>query len=162
MKALIVVDMQNDFIDGSLAVPGAHEIIVPIQNYIRELVESNNPPYIAFTADAHPKNHSSFAEHGGQWPSHCVRGTRGADLQFGLQAIQRAWNMPLFQKGRMQGKEEYSGLENEALREELTRRGVTEIDVCGLARNYCVEATATAAKALGYKVTVLEHLCRAV
>lgn len=162
MKALLVVDMQNDFIDGTLPVPGAREIIVPIQNYIRDLLLSKHSGFIAFTGCAHPPNHKSFKEQGGQWPAHCVRGTLGSDLQFGLQMIQRSYQMPVYWKGTHPDQEEYSGFANERLNIVLQAAMVTEVEVCGLARNYCVEATAQAAREHGYVVTVLEELCRAV
>jgi nicotinamidase/pyrazinamidase len=169
MKALIVVDMQNDFIDGSLAVPGAAEIIVPIQNYIGDLAErwGDEYPLIAFTACAHPADHCSFKEQGGPWPAHCVVGTKGRRLQPGLEAMSYGGCM-LFEKGSDSDKEEYSALyEGSPLHDWLkgdahTENPVTELEICGLARDYCVQATADAAVALGYKVTILEHLCRAV
>lgn len=162
MKALIIVDMQNDFIDGAMPVPGARDIIAPIQNYLRDMLASKHSGFIAFTGCAHPAKHSSFIEQGGKWPPHCIRGTLGADLQFGLQMIQRAYGLPIYWKGTQADKEEYSGFENKQLVSALALARTEEIEVCGLARNYCVDATAKAAAAQGYQVTVIEELCRAV
>jgi nicotinamidase/pyrazinamidase len=160
MKALIVVDMQNDFITGSLAVKGAQEIVGPIQDRLREAGEARE--VVAFTADAHPADHKSFAEQGGPWPAHCVQETRGFELQPGINAMAQLLGWPCFDKGRDAAREEYSGFDNPDLHRYLRSRHVTEIEVCGLARDFCVEATAEAARQLGYRVTVLEHLCRSV
>ena len=76
-KALIIVDMQNDFISGALAVPRASEIVGPIQDYAFEKYSKENYT-ILLTRDLHPKYHCSFVAHGGHWPPHCVVGTIGA------------------------------------------------------------------------------------
>ena len=77
-KILLVVDVQRDFIDGSLAVPGA-EAIIPEINGIK-----NGADLVYFTLDWHPKDHCSFKANGGQWPEHCVHYTLGASLADGL------------------------------------------------------------------------------
>ena len=75
--ALLVVDMQNDFIEGgSLAVAGSLEIIEPVNRLIRLFTEAGLPIYAS--RDYHPADHRSFAGHGGTWPPHCVAGTPGA------------------------------------------------------------------------------------
>ena len=80
MKALLVVDYQEDFISGSLAVAGAEGIREVIKEKFAEYYD--NLDLIVATIDYHPENHSSFVEQGGPWPKHCVKGTFGC--QFGL------------------------------------------------------------------------------
>jgi nicotinamidase/pyrazinamidase len=159
-KALIVVDMQNDFITGSLAVPNAQEIVGPIQ----ELMYRHwlNDFRVALTRDNHPKTHISFSVNGGKWPMHCVRNTWGAELQIGIRAMVSDMSLMVFRKGENDEVEEYSGFANPKLHEYLQTCDIKEIEICGLARNVCVEDTAQAAHKLGYRVTILEELCRSV
>jgi nicotinamidase/pyrazinamidase len=155
MKALIVVDMQNDFITGSLAVPGAKEIILPIVEYVAEWTG-----YLFYSMCHHPVNHCSFDTEGGSWPVHCVERTSGADIHPALRLLIQT-GVPIV-KGTKADMDEYSAFDNPLLGAAIERAGVKEVEICGLARDYCVEATAEAARQRGYKVTVLEDLCRAV
>lgn len=79
-RALIVVDMLYDFIDGSLACQEAEKTVSATLAFI----EQKHPYPILFIRDHHPANHSSFAEYGGPWPPHCVHGTHGADIHESL------------------------------------------------------------------------------
>lgn len=161
MKALIVVDMQYDFIDGSLAVPGAKDIVYPIQNKMQEYIDEFN--VIVLTKCNHPSNHCSFIENGGKWPKHCVHGTRGSYIQFGISAMASTYSRAIFiLKGMDSDIEQYSGFDKPELHKFLRLTHTDEVEVCGLARNYCVAATAEAARNLGYKTTILEDLCRSV
>jgi nicotinamidase/pyrazinamidase len=159
-KALIVVDMQNDFITGTLAVPNAQEIVGPIQ----EIMYRNwlNDFQVVLTRDNHPKTHISFNVNGGKWPMHCVHNTWGAELQVGIRAMTTEMNLQVFRKGEKAEIEEYSGFANPKLHEHLQKCNIKEVEICGLARNVCVEDTAEAARKLGYKVTISEKLCRSV
>lgn len=78
MNALVIVDPQNDFINGSLAVPGAEKAINNTIEFIKEHKE--DLAYIAITADWHPYDHCSFKEYGGTWESHCVMYSAGASI----------------------------------------------------------------------------------
>lgn len=161
---LIVVDMQNDFTTGSLAVPGALEIVGGIQDLVHQYDTD-----VIFTRCWHPPNHCSFIEYGGKWPRHCVRFTDGARLQVGLGLQVDHRILEIVNKGQDPLVEEYSGFYNPELDELIKDWGDptkldydVRLDICGLARDYCVEATAQAAIARGYKVNVIEELCRAV
>lgn len=150
-SALIVVDMQNDFITGSLAVPQAAEIIKPVNEYIVDFTSKRLPVF--FTADWHIKDHPSFKEQGGQWPAHCVMDTPGAEFVYQMMQPSRAYDHSVIAKGVIE--EAYSGFERTALDNLLQLRKVKTLYVCGLALDYCVKATALDGKRLGYGVYVL-------
>ena len=102
-KILLVVDVQRDFIDGSLAVPGA-EAIIPEINGIK-----NGADLVYFTLDWHPKDHCSFKANGGQWPEHCVHYTLGASLADGLLDGLEEAKTRFILKGQNKEREEYGG-----------------------------------------------------
>ena len=176
MKALTLVDIQNDFLPcGALAVPDG-DAVVPVANRLQTMF-----PLVAATQDWHPVNHGSFAaNHPGKkvfeqidlnglpqtlWPVHCVQGTSGAELAPGLQRERIA---KIFPKGTDAGIDSYSGLfdnghrKSTGLGEWLKAKGVTEVFVCGLATDYCVKFTALDAVALGLETYLLEEACRGV
>jgi len=176
MKALILVDIQNDFLPGGpLAVPHGDEII-PIVNGVQPLF-----PLVVATQDWHPANHGSFAaNHPGKrpfeqidlnglpqtlWPVHCVQGTAGAELAPSLKCERIA---KIFQKGRDPGIDSYSGFFDNGHRRAtgmakwLKGRGVTEVYVCGLATDYCVKYTALDAVGAGFNTHLIEDASRGV
>lgn len=164
MKAIIVVDMQNDFISGTLAVPGAQEIVGPMQDYLFDALENEDvPTSVVCTKDWHPKNHSSFVSNGGTWPMHCVQDTWGAELQVGLRAMRGHYTntWPVLKKGENAGLEEYSGY-TEAMQQYLAFMQPDLVEICGLARDYCVQATYDDIVKAGYNAVILESLCRRV
>ncbi len=176
MNALILIDMQNDFLPGgALAVPDG-TAIVPVVNRLQAAF-----PIVVATQDWHPANHGSFAaSHPGKrlyeritlsglpqtlWPVHCVQNTWGAELAGGLarERIRR-----IFPKGTDVEIDSYSGLfdnghrKSTGLGEWLRAEGITEIYLCGLATDYCVKFTALDAAAMGFKTYVVEDACRGV
>ncbi|MDR3459220.1 MAG: bifunctional nicotinamidase/pyrazinamidase [Verrucomicrobiae bacterium] len=176
MKALILVDIQNDFLPGgALAVPDG-DAIIPVVNRLQAVF-----PLVVATQDWHPANHGSFAaNHPGKsvftqidlnglpqtlWPVHCVQGTRGAELAPGLQRERIA---KIFPKGTDAAIDSYSGLfdngqrKSTGLGEWLKGQGVTEVFVCGLATDYCVKFTALDAARLGFKTHFFEDASRGV
>lgn len=176
MKALIIVDMQNDFVaGGALAVPGG-ETIVPLVNELQKHFD-----LILATQDWHPEDHGSHANNhpdarpgdivdlaGRQqilWPAHCVQGTPGADFVDGLD--QDRWDA-VFQKGVVRHIDSYSGFfdngkeHDTGLAKYLGARGVTDVYVVGLATDYCVKYTALDAVALGFRTHLVADACRAV
>lgn len=160
---LIVVDMQYDFINGTLAVPGAWDIVLAMQEYIA-LFEAHGLGSVYYTACAHPANHCSFVENGGKWPAHCVEGTFGARLQSGLAAMAYGTGK-IIRKGTVADVDEYDGFATGELYALMRADGVSAVEVCGLARDYCVAATAATAASLFMfpgRVTILEELSRAV
>jgi nicotinamidase/pyrazinamidase len=154
MEALIVVDVQNDFCPrGALAVPRGDEVVEPIAALAAAA------EVVVATRDWHPPDHSSFASAGGPWPAHCVAGTPGADLHPGIAALALD---AVIDKGSARDREGYSAFEGTALAELLRSRGVSRVDVTGLALDYCVKATALDARRAGFEVVVHRAATRPV
>jgi len=154
MRALIVVDVQNDFCPGgALAVPEGDAVVEPIN------VMAHGADFVVATRDWHPVDHGSFAEQGGVWPVHCVSGTPGAELHPGIDlgAIGA-----VVDKGQAPDQEGYSAFEGTGLARLLREHGVDAVDVAGLALDYCVKATALDARRAGFDVTVHRGATRAV
>ena len=164
--ALIVVDLQNDFADpaGGLAVAGGTTIIPRINAEI-EAARAGGAT-VVYTQDWHPESTPHFQKDGGIWPVHCVAGTWGAELHPDLVV-----DGPVVRKGA-NGEDGYSGFtmrdpqtgetkptELEGL---LREREISDVFVCGLATDYCVNATAIDATRLGFETRVLAHLCMPV
>lgn len=173
-QALIVVDVQNDFLEtGALPVPGGSQVIGPINSLIPKFST------VVLTQDWHPADHASFAcahkgakpyesvpfPYGEQilWPAHCVQGTRGAELASGLK--QPSVSLCV-KKGTNRDVDSYSAfLEADrksltGLARELRRLGITEVFVCGLATDFCVSWTALDAASAGFKTFVIEEASR--
>jgi len=155
--ALVVVDMQNDFVTGTLAVPGGAEVIEPLNRAIA-LFAAHELPVFA-TRDWHPPNHCSFSAQGGPWPVHCVVGTAGADYVPALRLTQNA--IPVFKATRPEA-DAYSAFAGTSLAAELRKRNVRRLVVGGLATDYCVINTVRDAIAEGFNVVVLADAVRAV
>jgi nicotinamidase/pyrazinamidase len=157
--ALIVVDVQNDFLpNGSLAVPGGDEVVPELNHYIAAFQAKRLP--IFATRDWHPPNHCSFKAYGGPWPPHCVAGTRGAAFAPGLNLP--ASTVVITLKGTEPDRDAYSGFERTDLDARLRAVGVHRLFVGGLATDYCVFNTVKDGLALGYAVFLLQEAIRAV
>lgn len=176
MNALILVDMQNDFVPGgALAVPqGDH--IVPVVHRLQPCFD-----LVVATQDWHPADHGSFAaNHPGHqpgelielnglpqilWPTHCVQGTTGAEFVHGLDRAK--WDR-VFVKGTNPNIDSYSGFfdnghrQSTGLGDYLRAKSVTGVYVAGLATDYCVKFTALDARELGFKTCLIEDACRGV
>lgn len=157
-KALIVVDVQNDFCEGgSLAVAGGAAVAVAISQHIA----SSSYDHVVATRDYHVDPGSHFSETPDfidTWPVHCVAGTPGASFhpELDVSAVEQ-----VFSKGRFAAA--YSGFEAENdLAGWLTDKGVTDVDVVGIATDHCVRATALDAQRNGFRTTVLVGLTAAV
>lgn len=152
-KILLIVDPQNDFITGTLPVPGAEERMMRLSEYItKKGIEYN---IINVTLDSHPEDHSSFIENGGIWPKHCVMHTNGWGFPEYLDNSLKELNqvnsnaiINIYTKGTVSDKEEYSIFDNEkdgvTLKNDIKRliqSGEVFIDVCGIAGDYCVLET---------------------
>jgi nicotinamidase/pyrazinamidase len=176
MKALILVDIQNDFLPrGALAVPDGGAVI-PVANKLQAVF-----PLVVATQDWHPANHGSFAvNHSGKkpfeqidlnglpqtlWPVHCVEDTPGAALAASLKQDRIA---RVFQKGTDPGIDSYSGLfdnghrKSTGLGEWLKAKDASEVFVCGLATDYCVKFTALDSAQFGFKTHFIEDAGRGV
>jgi nicotinamidase/pyrazinamidase len=176
MRALILVDIQNDFCTGgALAVPQG-EAVVPIANRLMSLAD-----VVVATQDWHPADHGSFAaNHPGRklfeladlgglpqvlWPAHCMQWTGGAQFhpELDTRRITR-----VFPKGTDPEIDSYSGFFDNGQRKAtglgdwLKAQRVEEVLVCGLATDYCVKATAIDAVRLGFRTTLVEDACRGV
>ena len=158
MKALLVVDIQNDFCPGgALAVKDGDAVVESVNRLIAFFEETGSPVF--FTRDWHPAAHSSFIDFGGIWPAHCVAGTEGAGFHPKLQ-VPKAAN--IISKADSADKDAYSGFEGTELDSELKNLGVDEVIIAGLATDYCVKNTVLDALRLGYSTTVVEDGIRAV
>jgi nicotinamidase/pyrazinamidase len=156
--ALVVVDMQNDFLPGgSLGVPHGDEVIGPINRLLALYGERGLP--IFASRDWHPENHCSFAAQGGPWPSHCVAGTRGAEFSGALAFPERT---VVISKATSAGEDAYSAFNGTDLAEQLKERGVRRVAVCGLATDYCVLNTALDAIKAGFETLIVPEAMRAV
>lgn len=161
-RALIVVDVQNDFCEGgSLAVAGGADVAGRISDL---LSGDHGYDHVLATRDHHidPGDHFSAApDFVDSWPAHCVAGTPGADFHPNLAV--RPFDA-VFDKGDYAAA--YSGFEGfadgESLAEWLADHEVGEVDVCGIATDYCVKATAIDAAGAGLTTTVLLNLTAAV
>ncbi|HOJ98480.1 MAG TPA: bifunctional nicotinamidase/pyrazinamidase [Termitinemataceae bacterium] len=176
MKALIVVDVQNDFIPGgALPVPAGNEV-VPLINRLMPLF-----PLVVATQDWHPAGHVSFASsHRGKrpyevidlagnqqvlWPDHCVQGSAGADFAPALETFRFA---AIIRKGTDPLIDSYSGFydnrrqRSTGLAGYLREQGVTEVYLCGLASEYCVFYTALDAQEAGFSTYYIEDATRPI
>lgn len=175
-EALIVIDVQNDFCPGgALAVAEGDAIVSGINDLMSEFQVK------VLTQDWHPANHSSFAaNHAGKdpfavidmpygpqvlWPTHCVQGSEGALFHKSLKADMADL---IIRKGFRAEIDSYSAFfENDhktptGLEGYLKTRGVTKLTIVGLATDFCVNYSAVDAAKLGFEVTVIEKLCRAI
>jgi nicotinamidase/pyrazinamidase len=156
-RALIVVDVQNDFCPGgSLAVERGDEVVAPLNRLIREFLERGEPVYKS--RDWHPPQTKHFAAYGGTWPVHCVRNTRGAEFHKDLLDDPR---IQIVSKG-MGDEDQYSAFDGTSLAEALHKQGVTEVYVGGLATDYCVKNTVLDALRAGFRVKAIAEAMRAV
>ena len=135
-KALLVVDFQNDFITGSLAVKGAENLVKIVDGYVKHFVDMKR--HIVFSRDYHPQSHSSFVDQGGPWPPHCVEYTTGAEIHSGVFVPGYA---KILNKGQSVEEDEYSIFANPEMIAYLKRNKVVNLYICGLATDYCVNAT---------------------
>ncbi len=156
MEALIVVDMQRDFMPGgALPVPEGDKIIPRCNEYINKFREKG--ALIVATRDWHPENHVSFKERGGPWPKHCVQNTPGAEFVVELPA-----DTVIISKATEPDREAYSGFEGTELAEILRRKGVKRVYICGVATEYCVKATALDAIKHGFEVYLLKDAIKGI
>jgi nicotinamidase/pyrazinamidase len=156
--ALVLVDVQNDFLPGgSLAVPGGEAVIPVLNRWIDRFLDAGLP--IFATRDWHPVDHCSFVEQGGPWPPHCVANTPGAAFSRDLHLPP---DVPVNSKAMRPEKEAYSDFEDTDFGSQLRALGVTRLFIGGLATDYCVRATVLDALKNRFEVVLLEDAVRAV
>src|SRR5713226_4970981 len=157
-KALIVVDVQNDFCPGgSLAVAGGDEVVEPLNKLMNEFLGRGEPVFK--TRDWHPAETKHFAAYGGAWPIHCVQGTHGAEFHADLYDDPR---ITIISKGTDESADGYSGFDGTNLAQLLREQGVEEVLVGGLATDYCVKHTVLDALRAGFDVKALADAMRPV
>ena len=156
-RALIVVDVQNDFCPGgTLAVPHGDEVVEPLNQLIDEFLERGEPVYKS--RDWHPPTTKHFEDHGGVWPVHCVQNTKGAEFHPALRDDSR---ITVVSKG-LGDTDCYSAFDETDLLDQLHQQNVEEVVVGGLATDYCVKSTVLDALKNGFKVKALANAMRAV
>ncbi|MDX9741101.1 MAG: nicotinamidase [Gammaproteobacteria bacterium] len=156
--ALIVVDVQNDFLPGgALAVPRGDEVVSVVGRYLRLFHERALPIYA--TRDWHPPNHVSFREQGGPWPPHCVAGTLGAAFAPGLRLPP---GTVVVNKADRPDEDAYSAFQGSDLAGRLRQAGIRRLFIGGLATDYCVLNTVRDARNEGFEVVLITDACRAI
>lgn len=156
-KAIVIIDMLYDFIDGTLAcINGENAVKVA-----KEFIENNQDFPVYYVLDHHPENHSSFKEFGGIWPAHCVAGTRGGMIHEDFTTLTNGTQSPneknCFYKGTDSAVEQYSGFESmnsngEALASVLPKN----IIVCGIATEFCVFNSCKDFLSAGFNVELMK------
>ena len=176
-KALVLVDLQNDFIPGGSLAVREGDAVIPVANN----VQKKKWDLIVATQDWHPKDHGSFAsnhrgKHPGDvielgglpqvlWPDHCVQGSRGAEFH---PVLDRSRVTRVFRKGTDKEIDSYSTFFDNAHRkstglgEWLKEQKITDVYLLGLATDYCVKYSALDAVHLGFKTHVVIDGCRGV
>lgn len=156
--ALLIVDVQNDFLPGgSLAVADGDAVLEPLNRWIERFTAAGLP--VVATRDWHTPEHCSFAAQGGPWPPHCVAGSDGARF---AAALKLPADARIVSKATRQEADAYSGFDGTELDAHFKRLAVRRLYVGGLATDYCVLNTVRDALALGYAVELLLDGMRAV
>ncbi|MBU1727633.1 MAG: bifunctional nicotinamidase/pyrazinamidase [Candidatus Omnitrophica bacterium] len=155
-KALLIVDVQNDFCpNGALGVPQGNKIIPVINRYINFFKRKDLPIFI--TRDWHPVRTRHFKDFGGAWPAHCIQNTPGAQFHPDLKVPAGAI---MLYKGMDPEKDSYSAFQAEdisgmTLVKLLAFKGIKELYIAGLATDYCVKFTSIDALKQGFKIKIL-------
>jgi nicotinamidase/pyrazinamidase len=156
--ALIIVDLQRDFLPGgALAVAQGDRVLTAINDYLALFVARRVPVFA--TRDWHPPDHCSFVARGGLWPPHCIAGSAGAAFGDGLDLPAQA---VIVSKATTAERDAYSGFEGTDLQARLQQAHVSRLFVGGLATDYCVLRTVLDARSLGYTVVLLRDAIAAV
>jgi nicotinamidase/pyrazinamidase len=156
-RALIIVDVQNDFCPGgALAVARGDEVVEPLNRLAEEFLTRGD--IVIKSRDWHPPQTKHFAAYGGTWPVHCVRGTHGAEFHQDLIDDPR---ITVISKDKID-VDEYSAFDRTGLAALLRERGVEEVWVGGLATDYCVKHTVLDAVREGFKVKAIADAMRPV
>jgi nicotinamidase/pyrazinamidase len=156
--ALLIVDVQNDFLPGgNLAVTRGDEVVPVLNRYLQIFAVHRLPIYA--TRDWHPQQHCSFRAQGGPWPPHCVADTGGAQFAAALQLPSAA---VIISKATTVEQDAYSGFQGTDLDGRLRAANIRRLYIGGLATDYCVLNTVRDALGLGYKVLLLGDAIRAV
>jgi nicotinamidase/pyrazinamidase len=174
--ALLVIDVQNDFLPGGALAVTDGDAVIPLIDDLARAFEN-----VVVTQDWHPTGHASFASshpgaepfdlmelpYGNQvlWPDHCVQGSPGALVHFALEAQDRAF--AILRKGANAMVDSYSAFAEAdglttGLAALLRARGIERVFACGLATDFCVAYSALDARAAGFETFVIDDACRAI
>lgn len=166
---LLLVDCQYDFIDGSLAVPGAKVLMGNLGMFLENFyIGRIKYDKVFFTVDWHPADHCSFKEQGGQWPAHCIQYTHGAaiDKQVFDPVVLGKVPYHVIEKGWDRDKEAYSAFERIPSQFNLPTDDHkvyepedTHIDIAGIAYDYCVKSCAIDLAKDGYDIRIMRQFC---
>jgi nicotinamidase/pyrazinamidase len=151
--ALIVVDVQYDFLPGGTVPVPQGDKVIPIINSLIPVFDK-----IYTTQDWHPLDHTSFKIRGGTWPQHCVQNSHGAQIHKGL----KVENATHILKGNARDQEAYSGFEGTNLARRLRQDDITRVFIAGLATDYCVKNTVLDALKNNFKTYVIIDAIRGV
>jgi nicotinamidase/pyrazinamidase len=156
--ALIITDIQKDFLPGgALPVAGGDEVIPVLNSYAKMF--SNSKATVIASRDWHPPNHISFQEQGGPWPPHCVRETEGAKFS---PLLKLPDDTEIVSKATDPSKEAYSVFDGTGLGERLKKVSVQRVFIGGLATDYCVVNSVEDSVKLGFKTFVLIDASRGI
>ena len=156
-RALIVVDVQNDFCPGgALAVAQGDEVVRPLNKLIEEFLERGEPVFKS--RDWHPEKTRHFSAYGGTWPVHCVQNTKGAEFH---PELIDDMHIRVVSKG-LGDEDSYSAFDGTDLALQLHRLGIEEVWVGGLATDYCVKNTVLDGLKEGFRVKALKNAMRPV
>lgn len=156
--ALLLVDVQRDFLPGgALAVPDGDAVVPVLNACAREFLRRGRP--VVASRDWHPVNHCSFEAYGGLWPPHCIAGTPGAEID---PALGLPEDTTIISKATTPDKDAYSAFEGTELAAQLKDLNVDRVFVGGLATDYCVLNTARDALKHGFKVVLMTDAIRAI
>ena len=156
-KALLIVDVQNDFCPGgALGVQNGDRVVPVLNRYIEKFAQAGMPIFL--TRDWHPPRTSHFNTAGGVWPPHCVQGSKGAEFHPDLKISNKA---VVLSKGTAVDEDSYSAFaaadaRGVALTDILQQRGIERIYVGGLATDYCVKETVLEGLMQGFQVVLLQ------
>lgn len=158
--SLLVIDCQNDFVDGSLGC--LNDDLQPLKNIV-SFINNNDKLDVVYSQDWHPSLHCSFKENGGTWPGHCIEFTRGANIYLVFHTlIDNIKQRPLkqrnvYEKGKDKDKEEYSAYEAVCEGNILYNNLYKDVVVCGIAAEFCVKETIIDLNRNGYNVFLLKE-----
>ncbi len=162
-KALLIIDVQNDFCPGgALAVPEGDKIVPVLNRYIELFLSKGLPIFVS--RDWHPEKTKHFKDFGGLWPKHCIQKTRGAEFHPGLKLPDK---IIILSKGMDPEKDSYSVFQGadsqgKSFLNLLSFMGIIELYVGGLATDYCVKESVLDALKNGFKVKLLMDAIKGV
>lgn len=162
-KALVIVDVQNDFCPGgALGVQDGDRVVPVLNRYIEKFAQAGMP--VLVTRDWHPPRTTHFNTAGGLWPPHCVQGSKGAEFH---PALKISSDTVVLSKGMAVDEDNYSGFDavdsrGVVLKNVLRQSGIERIYVGGLATDYCVKETVLDGLREGFQVVLLQDAVRGV